>query len=67
LSRYCKKLPTGVTDKKACTLQAFSLSMENRQLGWGFRKAVSFKPIIKIPFYLLKHVAVWHLQKFNKK
>ncbi|ORF92703.1 transposase, partial [Salmonella enterica subsp. enterica serovar Typhimurium] len=23
------------------------LSMENPQLGWGFRKAFSFKPVIK--------------------
>ncbi|WP_217702258.1 hypothetical protein, partial [Salmonella enterica] len=56
-----------MTDKKACTLQAFSLSMENPQLGWGFRKAFSFKPVIKTPFDLLKHLAVWQLQKFNKK
>ncbi|ORG32756.1 transposase, partial [Salmonella enterica subsp. enterica serovar Typhimurium] len=25
------------------------------QLGWGFRKAFSFKPVIKTPFDLLKH------------
>ncbi|PRU15520.1 transposase, partial [Salmonella enterica subsp. enterica serovar Weltevreden] len=25
------------------------LSMENPQLGWGFRKAFSFKPVIKTP------------------
>lgn len=37
------------------------------QLGWGFRKAFSFKPVIKTPFDLLKHLAVWQLQKFNKK
>ncbi|OZG44341.1 hypothetical protein CDA57_22565, partial [Salmonella enterica subsp. enterica serovar Typhi] len=43
------------------------LSMENPQLGWGFRKAFSFKPVIKTPFDLLKHLAVWQLQKFNKK
>ncbi|WP_223353755.1 hypothetical protein [Salmonella enterica] len=43
------------------------LSMENRQLGWGFRKAFSFKSVIKTPFDLLKHLAVWQLQKFNKK
>ncbi|MZB42525.1 MFS transporter, partial [Salmonella enterica subsp. enterica serovar 4,12:i:-] len=41
------------------------LSMENPQLGWGFRKAFSFKPVIKTPFDLLKHLAVWQLQKFN--
>ncbi|WP_222149236.1 hypothetical protein, partial [Salmonella enterica] len=46
---------------------AFLLSMENPQLGWGFRKAFSFKPVIKTPFDLLKHLAVWQLQKFNKK
>ncbi len=45
----------------------FFLSMENPQLGWGFRKAFSFKPVIKTPFDLLKHLAVWQLQKFNKK
>ncbi|TRQ74477.1 hypothetical protein DNP06_07450 [Salmonella enterica subsp. enterica serovar Panama] len=43
------------------------LSMENPQLGWGFRKAFSFKSVIKTPFDLLKHLAVWQLQKFNKK
>ncbi|KNL65231.1 transposase, partial [Salmonella enterica subsp. enterica serovar Reading] len=37
------------------------------QLGWGFRKAFSFKSVIKTPFDLLKHLAVWQLQKFNKK
>ncbi|QVQ10768.1 hypothetical protein CAI53_09410 [Salmonella enterica subsp. enterica serovar Paratyphi B str. CFSAN000540] len=42
-------------------------AMENPQLGWGFRKAFSFKPVIKTPFDLLKHLAVWQLQKFNKK
>ncbi|WP_157976326.1 hypothetical protein [Salmonella enterica] len=45
----------------------FLLSMENPQLGWGFRKAFSFKSVIKTPFDLLKHLAVWQLQKFNKK
>ncbi|WP_205904592.1 hypothetical protein, partial [Salmonella enterica] len=45
----------------------FYLSMENPQLGWGFRKAFSFKSVIKTPFDLLKHLAVWQLQKFNKK
>ncbi|HFW4211604.1 TPA: hypothetical protein ACIBOM_004731 [Salmonella enterica subsp. enterica serovar Reading] len=43
------------------------LSMENPQPGWGFRKAFSFKSVIKTPFDLLKHLAVWQLQKFNKK
>ncbi|WP_220659727.1 hypothetical protein, partial [Salmonella enterica] len=37
----------------ACCL----LSMENPQLGWGFRKAFSFKSVIKTPFDLLKHLA----------
>ncbi|ECQ3940718.1 hypothetical protein F0A99_23195, partial [Salmonella enterica] len=50
----------------AGSIPAF-LSMENPQLGWGFRKAFSFKPVIKTPFDLLKHLAVWQLQKFNKK
>ncbi|MCN0012189.1 hypothetical protein M5F45_07685, partial [Salmonella enterica] len=27
----------------------------------------SFQPVIKTPFDLLKHLAVWQLQKFNKK
>ncbi|TCW42311.1 hypothetical protein EDC53_1251, partial [Phytobacter diazotrophicus] len=27
----------------------------------------SFKPVIKTPFDLLKQLAVWQLQKFNKK
>ncbi|AVG31758.1 hypothetical protein C7X11_21220 [Salmonella enterica subsp. enterica serovar Heidelberg] len=48
-------------------LLSYFLSMENPQLGWGFRKAFSFKPVIKTPFDLLKHLAVWQLQKFNKK
>ncbi|HHN7889450.1 TPA: hypothetical protein ACRQZQ_004967, partial [Escherichia coli] len=37
------------------------------QLGWGFRKAFSFEPVIKTPFDLLKHLAVWQLQVSNKK
>ncbi|KLQ23859.1 transposase, partial [Citrobacter braakii] len=40
---------------------------ENPLLGWGFRKAFSFGPVIKTPFDLLKHIAVWQLQMFNKK
>ncbi|WP_394746187.1 hypothetical protein, partial [Shigella flexneri] len=40
----------------------FFLCTENPQLGWGFRKAFSFKPVIKTPFDLLKHLAVWQLQ-----
>ncbi|WP_215199778.1 hypothetical protein, partial [Escherichia coli] len=46
---------------------AFSLCTENPQLGWGFRKAFSFEPVIKTPFDLLKHLAVWQLQVSNKK
>ncbi|WP_215412685.1 hypothetical protein, partial [Escherichia coli] len=41
---------------------AFFLCTENPQLGWGFRKAFSFEPVIKTPFDLLKHLAVWQLQ-----
>ncbi|MGD2932256.1 hypothetical protein ACP80U_22570, partial [Escherichia coli] len=41
---------------------ALFLCTENPQLGWGFRKAFSFKPVIKTPFDLLKHLAVWQLQ-----
>ncbi|ADM98641.1 Transposase [Dickeya dadantii 3937] len=43
------------------------LSIENPQLGWGFRKASSFGADIKTPFDLLKHLAVWQLQWSNKK
>ncbi len=43
------------------------LSIENPQLGWGFRKAFSYKSVIKTPFDLLKHLAVWQLQKLSKK
>ncbi|TFL21402.1 hypothetical protein ELY48_26395, partial [Escherichia coli] len=38
------------------------LCTENPQLGWGFRKAFSFEPVIQTPFDLLKHLAVWQLQ-----
>ncbi|EFO4072898.1 hypothetical protein DK798_13565 [Escherichia coli] len=31
------------------------------------RKAFSFEPVIKTPFDLLKHLAVWQLQVSNKK
>ncbi|MKM01443.1 hypothetical protein D6S11_16450 [Salmonella enterica subsp. enterica] len=48
-------------------LRPVLLSIENPQLGWGFRKAFSFAPVIKTPFDLLKHLAVWQLQKSNKK
>ncbi|MDI4350837.1 MFS transporter, partial [Escherichia coli] len=37
---------------------ALFLCTENPQLGWGFRKAFSFEPVIKTPFDLLKHLAV---------
>ncbi len=47
--------------------RAFLLCTENPQLGWGFRKAFSFEPVIKTPFDLLKHLAVWQLQVSNKK
>ncbi|WP_430962867.1 hypothetical protein, partial [Salmonella sp. CQ22WZ0143SAL] len=55
-----------ITDPGGQRRLAPLLSMENPQLGWGFRKAFSFKPVIKTPFDLLKHLAVWQLQKFNK-
>ncbi|WP_211317685.1 hypothetical protein, partial [Edaphovirga cremea] len=42
------------------------LCTENLQLGWRFRKAFSFEPVIKTPFDLLKQFAVWQLQTFNK-
>ncbi|PFF94797.1 MFS transporter, partial [Escherichia albertii] len=45
----------------------FLLCTENPQLGWGFWKAFSFEPVIKTPFDLLKHLAVWQLQVSNKK
>lgn len=38
-----------------------------KQPGLGFRKALSFEPVIKTPFDLLKHLAVWQLQVSNKK
>ncbi|WP_336192409.1 hypothetical protein, partial [Hafnia paralvei] len=40
------------------------LCTENLQLGWRFRKAFSFEPVIKTPFDLLKQFAVWQLQTF---
>lgn len=43
------------------------LCTENPQLAGGFRKAFSFEPVIKTPFDLLKHLAVWQLQVSNKK
>ncbi len=51
---------------KGVQLPSF-LSMENQQKGWGLRKAFSFKPVINTPFDLLKHLAVWQLQKFIMK
>ncbi|MGU7065368.1 hypothetical protein ACV2GS_21645, partial [Salmonella enterica subsp. enterica serovar Ordonez] len=64
--RFAGYQPTGIIAQPNITGWAF-LSMENPQLGWGFRKAFSFKSVIKTPFDLLKHLAVWQLQKFNKK
>ncbi|PVZ81979.1 invasin, partial [Serratia sp. S1B] len=46
-------------------LSAVFLCTENLQLGWRFRKAFSFEPVIKTPFDLLKQFAVWQLQIFN--
>ena len=43
------------------------LCIENPQLGWGYSKVFSFGPVIKKPFDLLKHLAVWQLQESNKK
>ncbi|WP_115400725.1 hypothetical protein [Salmonella enterica] len=60
-------LTSNVIAVRGPDIRPFFLSMENPQLGWGFRKAFSFKPVIKTPFDLLKHLAVWQLQKFNKK
>jgi hypothetical protein len=45
----------------------FLIVCKNPQLGWGFRKAFSFEPVIKTPFDLLKQFAVWQLRTFNKK
>ena len=53
--------------KKPTKTSVFLLCTENPQLGWGFRKAFSFEPVIKTPFDLLKHLAVWQLQVSNKK
>ncbi|EFA5183625.1 hypothetical protein EZ106_14225 [Escherichia coli] len=56
------------TKKKTRSFYAAGLlCTENPQLGWGFRKAFSFEPVIKTPFDLLKHLAVWQLQVSNKK
>ncbi|RWV21623.1 hypothetical protein EPU44_03380, partial [Escherichia coli] len=54
-------------DKRWRSSLPLFLCTENPQLGWGFRKAFSFKPVIKTPFDLLKHLAVWQLQVSNKK
>ena len=48
-------------------MAGFFCVTENPQLGWGFWKAFSFEPVIKTPFDLLKHLAVWQLQVSNKK
>ncbi|AUZ64472.1 hypothetical protein EAJ18_07425 [Citrobacter amalonaticus] len=37
------------------------------QPGWRFREAFNFETVIKTPFDLLKPLAVWQLQKLNKK
>ncbi|HGG2473446.1 TPA: hypothetical protein ACJFTT_004712 [Escherichia coli] len=58
--RQAQKSPTG-------EIGLIALCTENPQLGWGFRKAFSFEPVIKTPFDLLKHLAVWQLQVSNKK
>ncbi|MGG5002124.1 hypothetical protein ACLO8E_26230, partial [Escherichia coli] len=52
-------------DQAAGGNSAAFLCTENPQLGWGFRKAFSFEPVIKTPFDLLKHLAVWQLQVSN--
>ena len=54
-------------DKRWRSSLPLFLCTENPQLGWGFRKAFSFEPVIKTPFDLLKHLAVWQLQVSNKK
>ncbi|AQW76289.1 hypothetical protein B2H83_16265 [Escherichia coli M8] len=49
-------------------MRGFFLCTETPQPGWGGgRKAFSFEPVIKTPFDLLKHFAVWQLQVSNKK
>ncbi|AVZ84059.1 hypothetical protein DBV23_10825 [Edwardsiella ictaluri] len=35
--------------------------------GCGFSNAFSFEPVIKPPFDWLKRLAVWQLQRSNKK
>ncbi|WP_213081035.1 hypothetical protein, partial [Escherichia coli] len=55
-----------ISEPEIVTISGF-LCTENPQLGWGFRKAFSFEPVIKTPFDLLKHLAVWQLQVSNKK
>ncbi|WP_214291862.1 hypothetical protein, partial [Escherichia coli] len=52
-------------NKNTGVMPVFFLCTENPQLGWGFRKAFSFEPVIKTPFDLLKHLAVWQLQVSN--
>ncbi len=52
---------------KGSQCAAFLLCTENPRAGWGLRKALSYKSVIKTPFDLLKHFAVWQRQKLNKK
>ncbi|EDW4928562.1 hypothetical protein AU726_003150, partial [Salmonella enterica subsp. enterica] len=47
-------LTSNVITVRGPDIRPFFLSMENPQLGWGFRKAFSFKSVIKTPFDLLK-------------
>ncbi len=61
-----KRRAIGSILRKLCEWKCV-LCTENPQLGWGFRKAFSFEPVIKTPFDLLKHLAVWQLQVSNKK
>ena len=63
----CLVVINNLCHKKALMKAFLLLCTENPQLGWGFRKAFSFGPVIKTPFDLLKHIAVWQLQMFNKK
>ncbi|MDK6725167.1 hypothetical protein, partial [Escherichia coli] len=65
-SNDCIK-PQPIKRNQAILKPGFLLCTENPQLGWGFRKAFSFEPVIKTPFDLLKHLAVWQLQVSNKK
>ena len=66
-ARAGKRPRAGGAERGRAHAPPLSLCTENPQLGWGFRKAFSFKPVIKTPFDLLKHLAVWQLQVSNKK